>query len=204
MAVRAMWKGTLRIADEALSFKLFAAASDRDLHFRLLHAEDREPVQQRMARPLTGETVAAEDVRRGVEVERGRYVVVQPDELDALEPEPSRDVVVTHFVEAARIDHRWYDRPYFLGPDEGQVERYYALAKALERSGLEGITAWTMRNRRYAGAVLVRDGYLALVTLRSADAVIDLAALSPPEGRALDDRERTLASQLVEALTGPF
>lgn len=204
MAARAMWKGNLAIGGLRLPFKLYAAASDSGIHFRLLHAADLVPVKQEMVDPRSGEPVASEQVRRGVEVERGRFVLLDDTELERLEPPESRTVELLRFVPQAQLDPRWYERPYYLGPDEADPERYFALASALEQSGLEGIARWTMRKRQYHGSLRVHLGHLALVALRSADEVIPVGGLRAPEGRALDALERKLAKQLVDALTAEF
>lgn len=204
MAARAMWKGTLRIGAKSVAFKLYAAAAQRGVHFRLLHADDAAPVKQRMAHPRTGETIESDEVRRGVEVERGRFVILDEEELATVEPAPSRDVEVLRFVPPEQLDHRWYERPYYLGPDDGAEDSHAALVGALQKTGLEGVARWTMRKRRYVGALRVHAGHLALVSLRSEQEVIATGDLEGPAGRPLDDRERKLAAQLIGALAGPF
>src|SRR5205823_649497 len=116
---------------------------DRAVHFRMLHAADRVPIRQRMVDP-NGQPVAPEAIRRGYPIDRATVVLLEDEELRALEPEPSRDITVSRFVEAALIDDRWYDRPYYLGPD-GDDDAYLALAAALAEHGLEGVANWVMR-----------------------------------------------------------
>lgn len=200
-----MWKGTLRLGDRRVGVKLYAAAASPpgiDLH--LLHAEDHVRVRQRMVHPATGETVATEDTLRGVEVERGLFVLLDEAEEKELEPEPTRDVRVAAFVPAGSIDRRWYERPYWLGPDEGERERYFALAQAMQDSGSEGVARWTMRGREQAGALVAHEGRLALVRLRASGEVLPLAGLEAPPGGAPDARELRLARQLVAALATEF
>jgi len=201
---RAIWKGVLRMGDQSAGVKLYSAAQDRDVRFHLLHAKDQARVQQRMVHPATGETVPREEARTGVEVEPGTFVLLENAELEALDPPPSRDIEITRFVPRASVDPRWYARPYYLGPDDGPASRYFALAKALQRTKTAGITRWTMRKRRYAGALLEHDGYLTMVAMHFADEVLPLAEVIAPRGRAIDERERKLAHQLIAALAGEF
>ncbi|MCO5167164.1 MAG: Ku protein [Planctomycetes bacterium] len=203
MTARAMWRASLRLGDAAVPVKLYSAVQDRRVHFHLLHAKDLAPVKQRMVHPDTGAPVAPEDVRRGVEVERGVFVVVEPDELKALEPPASREVEVLRFVPRGLLRSQWYDRPYWLGPD-GDDDAYFALAHELERRGREGIVRFTLRKRARAGALGAARGRLTLTTLRAAEEVLGLEAPPAPRGRALDDREVGLAEQLVEALADRF
>lgn len=204
MAARAMWKAKLAIGRHRVGVRMYAAVENRDVHFHLLHEPDGARVQQRMAEAGSGDTVGSADVRRGVEVERGRFVVLDDDELAALEPKPSRDIELLRFLPAAAIDHRWYERPYYLGPDAGDVDGYFALVAALQQTGREGLARWSLRKREYLGALRVHDGYLALVSLRHADEVVVASDLPAPEGRALDQKERQLAGQLIDALAGEF
>jgi DNA end-binding protein Ku len=203
MAARAIWKGVIRFEDVEVPVKLYSAVQDRNVRFRLLDARAQAPVRQQMVNPESGRVVAHEDVVRGFETDDGAFVILDADELAALEPEPSRDVEVTRFVAPAEINHQWYDRPYYLGPD-GDEEAYFALAQALDAEGREGVAHWVMRKKEYAGALRAVNGYLLLITLRSAEEVVAASALQPPEGRALDARELKMAEQLVEALSGEF
>jgi DNA end-binding protein Ku len=200
---RAIWKGVIRFGDVSAPVKLYSAVQDRGVSFRLLSERTLQPVKQRMVNPVTGDEVPYDAVRRGYEVESGVFVVLEPEELESLQPEKSRDMEVTRFVEPSAITHEWYDRPYHLGPDE-DVGAYYALTAALERAGKEGVVRWAMRNKEYVGALRVEDGHLTLITLRSPAEVVPASALEPPRGRAPDERELKMAEQLVSALEDEF
>jgi len=203
MAARAIWKGVIRFGSVEVPVKLYSAVQDRNVHFRLLDAKKKTPVSQRMVNPDTGQPVPHEEIRRGWATDDGAFVVLEADELAELEPEPSRGIEVTRFLDPAKINHQWYDRPYFLGPD-GDEEAYAALVRALEKEGREGVARWVMRKKEYAGALRVVAGRLMLITLRSAEEVVPASALEPPQGRALDARELKMAEQLVDALSGDF
>ncbi len=205
MAARAIWKGVLRLRDETVPLKLYAGIEDRRVHFRLLHAEDLVPVKQRLVNPKTGDEVAYGDALRGYPTDDGRMVVLNQAELEALQPESSRDLEVLRFVDPGELPHTWYDRPYFLGPDgESARSAWEALADALERTGRTGIVRWTMRKKRYRGALRLHDGVPLLVTLRSASEVLSSIELEAPGGRPLTSNEEEMARQLVEMLAGPF
>lgn len=203
MTMRAIWKGTIRLEDLSVPVKLYSAVEDRTVHFRLLHEKDLVPVKQKMIHPETDEEVAWEDVRRGYEVEKGVFVVLNEEELAELEPEPSRDIEVISFVEPELLDHRWYERPYFLGPDDSD-QSYRALHDALSKEGKEGLVRWTMRKKAYVGALRIENGGLVLVSLRHAGQVVSTEELPQPAGRALDKKERTMAKSLVDALSEEF
>ncbi|MBR9990317.1 MAG: Ku protein [Gemmatimonadetes bacterium] len=202
MAARAMWKGRIRFGDVDVPVKLYSAIrSSSGLHFRLLHEKDLQPVKQMMVNPATGEIVDYEDVHRAFPTDDGLLVMLDEEELAALEPEASRDIEVTRFVDPEVITHAWYDRPYYLGPDDSDPE-YFALAEALRRQKKEGIARWVMRKKEYVGALRLEGDYLMLMTLRHTGEVVPASTLNAPAGRALDKREVDMATQLVAALEG--
>jgi len=203
MAARAIWKGVLHFGTHKVPVKLYSAVQDHTVRFRLLHKTDKTPVKQELVSSESGEVVEYKDVRKAYPLSRGRFVILEDEELESLEPEDSRDVEITRFVDPDEIDHRWYERAYFLGPD-GDAKAYFAAAAALEKKGKEGVARWVMRDREYAGALRAEDGYLMLIVLRHADEIIDADALEPPGGRELQKREIEMAEQLLGALHGEF
>lgn len=203
MAARAIWKGVIRFEGVGVPVKLYSAVEDRRVHFRLLHEEDLVPVKQRMVNPDTGDAVEYSQALRAYETDDGALVVLEEDELESLEPEGSRDIELTRFVSAGSIDHPWYDRPYYLGPD-GDVEGYFALAAALRRSGRTGVVHWVMRKKEYRGALRATGEHLMLVTLHAEEEVVPVSALDAPSGRDLEEQELGMAHQLVDALTEEF
>ncbi len=203
MAARAMWKGIIRVDKLAVPVKLYSAVQDRSVHFRMLHATDNEPVKQMMVNPETDEVVAHDETLRAHRTDEGAYVLLTSDEIDQLKPKPSRDIDVIKFIPLQAIDHHWYDRPYYLGPD-GDENRYAALAEALASSGRIGLVQWVMRNKEYFGALLLYEGYPMLMSLRYADQVVSAESLQPPAGKALDKRELGMARQLIGMLESEF
>lgn len=203
MGARAIWKARICFGAVDVPVKLYSAVQDRTVHFRLLDARRREPVKQHMVDPDTGDVVASADIRRAFQTDEGDLVILGEEDLAQAVPEPSREIQVSRFVPPEEITHQWYDRPYFLGPDE-QDEAYFALAAALAKRGVEGVAHWTMRNKEYVGALRAEGDYLMLITLRHAGEVVPASALPAPTGRALDDREVAMAKQLVAAMEDPF
>jgi DNA end-binding protein Ku len=204
MPARAMWKAELDIDELRLPVKLFAAVQDTKVHFRLLHAKDDTPVKQQMVDPATLEPVSPDEIARAVEVDRGVFVRLTKDELAAIDPEPSRAITVERVVSADKLDERWFDRPYYLGPDGDDDHAYFAVAQTLEEKAWIGIAHWAMRGKSYTGALYGSDGYLLLDTLRNAQQVVEIDALRVPASRAPDPREIKLAEQLIATLEDEF
>ena len=203
MSIRAMWKGVIHFDSIKIPVKLYGAIEDRNVHFRLLHRDDLEPVHQLLINPETDEVVPYESTGRAFVTEVGERVLLNPSELEALEPEPSRDIEILDFLPLHVIDHRWYVRPYYLGPDEDSAD-FFALADALEAMQVEGLARWVMRNKSYVGALQLYQGYPMLMSLHHTEEVIPAESLAAPEGPALDKRELGLARQLIEMLESEF
>lgn len=203
MASRAMWKGVIRFGEIEVPVKLYSAIEDRTVHFRLLHRQDLEPVRQSLVNPETDEVVPFDATGRAYIAESGDRILLQRQELEALEPQPSRDITILGFLPLQAIDHRWYDRPYYLGPD-GESAQFFALADALQEMAVEGLAHWVMRNKDYVGALQLYQGYPMLMSLHHAEEIIPVEALQPPQGPPLDERELGLARQLIEMLDAQF
>ena len=203
MAARAIWKGVVHVGTLTVPVKLYSAVQDHTVRFRLLHKTDKQPVKQQLISSDTGDAVEYAEVKKAFPITRGRLVLLEKEELEKLSPKDSRDIDITRFVDVGAIDHRWYERAYFLGPD-GNTKAYFAAAAALERKGKDGVARWVMRDKSYVGALRAEDGYLMLITLRHAEEIIAADALKPPGGRPLAQREIEMASQLLTALHDTF
>ena len=203
MTIRAMWKGVIRFDTVKVPVKLYGAVEDRSVHFRLLHRQDLEPVHQALVNAETDEVVPYQETRRAYVTESGDRVLLDKPELAALGPQPSRDIEIMSFLPLQALDHRWYDRPYYLGPDEDGAE-FFALAAALEEMQVEGLARWVMRNKSHVGALQLYQGYPMLMSLHHVEEIVPLEALQAPEGPPLDQRELGLARQLIEMLESEF
>ena len=199
MAARAMWKGELKIGSSKIPVKLYSGVVDRTVHFHILDDKHLMRVKQHMVSPDSGDEVATQQIQKGYEIEPGKFVLLTEEELEGLEPKPSREIEITEFVAPEAISQQWYERPYYLAPD-GDVKAYFALAEALQKKNREGIAHWVMRNKVYAGALRAEGDYLVLVTLRKAEEVISAKDLPQPAGRAPTQKELNMAKQLVELL----
>jgi DNA end-binding protein Ku len=159
---------------------------------------------QQMIDPDTGDVVPNSEIRSAYETKSGELVMLDDDELEAAEPEPSRDIEITRFVDQDDIGSAWYDRPYFLGPDGDSADDYFALARALAEQKKEGIARWVMRNKEYSGALKAEGEYLVLITLRHAGEVVPASALPAPGGRDVSQKEVAMAKQLVDTMIAEF
>ncbi len=199
MAARAIWKAVIQCGELQVPVKLYSAIEDRNIRFRVLSRKDMQPVRQALVNPETGAIVPHAEAHRAYVAENGDRTIIETAELEALNPEPSRDIDIVAFLPAEQIDHRWYDRPYYLGPD-GNSSAYFAFAEAIKRSALEGLARWVMRGKAYVGALRLHQGYPVLMSLRHAEEVVAVESLQAPGGAALNPKELAMAKQLIGML----
>jgi DNA end-binding protein Ku len=200
---RAMWKGLIELGKHKVGVKMYSAIEDRTVHFHMLHRKDHAPVEQHIVRKDTGKDVAKEEMRKAFAVTKDTAVILQPEDLEKLIPPESRDIHVCRFVPPSVLGDQWYERPYYLGPDEDE-DSYFALAQAIERKKLIGIARWVMRKKRYVGALSALDGYLMVSTLRRADQVLSFSGVEPSKEAAPKPNELKLGEQLVSSIEADF
>ena len=204
MSARAIWKGNLTLGRREVPVKLYSAVQDQTVHFQLLHDKDLTPVEQRIVRKDNGREVPKDAQRKAFPLDDERAVILEPDELEQLEPAADRTICLLRFLPLEAVSGQWFDRPYFLGPDD-DAAAYFALAQALGAKERVGIARWVMRDKRYLGALTATaDGYLMMTTLRRAEQVLAVPAVSPDKARTPSAAEVKLAQQLVDAISGDF
>jgi DNA end-binding protein Ku len=205
MAGSTIWKGTIHFGDTDVAVKLHTAVKEERIQFHLLHRRDQVRVHQQMVCAYEKQPVPAEEQSRGFEVEEGKYIIVDPEELQQTAPEGSRMIEVHEFVKTEQIDPIFLDRVYYLEPDITNIQGkgYNALVRALKEMDVTGICTWTMRKRSYLGALQARGGVLRLNTMRYADEVIPVESLQLPDV-PLSEKELKIGTELIEKLTAAF
>jgi DNA end-binding protein Ku len=205
---RATWSGYISFGLVNVPVKLFTAVRSHDVHFTQLHESTHARVKRKRVDEETGEAVPYDEIVKGYEVGDEQYVVVDPDELEELDPEGSRMIDIRDFVDAREIDPIYYDRPYYLMPDgESAAKPYRLLTDAMERSEKVAVAKFVMRNKEYLAAIRARDDILLLSTMNYADEVADPADLEAPdvlESVDVSEREVAMAEQLIGSLVTSF
>lgn len=201
---RAIWKGHLLLGKHEVPVKMYSAVEDRKIRFRLLHEKDAAPVEQHIVRKDTGKEIDKDDRRKAYPLTRETAVILQPEDLEKLDPPESRDIHLCRFIDRSLLSDQWYDRPYYLGPDDDEDDSYFAFADALGKKKLIGIARWTMRKKRYLGALHLNDGYLMMTTLRRAEQVLSFSNIDVAKANTPQASELKLAEQLVASISGDF
>ncbi len=205
---RSLWSGSISFGLVSIPVKLFSAERDHSIHFHQLNRETGHRIRYRKVDAESGEEVDKDDIVKGYEVSKGSWVTFDDDELDDLRPETTRTIDIEDFVDLAEIDPIYYDRTYFLAPDdnEGGRRAYALLLEAMQRMERAGIGKVVMRTKQYLAAVRPYAGILALSTMRFADEVLQPDDVDEVDVRlpAADAKSRKMAESLIESLATSF
>jgi DNA end-binding protein Ku len=204
---RAIWSGAISFGLVNIPVKLYSAVSKKTVRFHQIDAESGGRVRQKRVGP-DGDEIPYEQIVKGYEIGPDRYVMIAPEELEALEPQKTRTIDIEDFVDLEQIDPIYYDHPYYLAPDTGAAKAYRLLVDAMEDSGKVAVARIVLRSKEHLVAIRPRDGALAMETMLFADEVIpaeSLEELASADGDVqTSDRELAMANQLIESLASDF
>jgi len=205
MASRSLWTGSITFGLVNIPVKLFVAVREKNIQFHMLHDQDHVRLQRKMVCPNDGKEVHAEHTVKGYEVSPGEYVVVREAELEAAAPKKSKTIEIEDFVDLDQIDPVYFDRPYYIVPQESGVKAYRLLVEAMEKSKKVGVARFVMRNKEYLCALRPQESALILETMHFNDEVIPVDKVDGvPHKAKSDERELKMASQLIESLSTKF
>ncbi|MGZ8649421.1 MAG: non-homologous end joining protein Ku [Solirubrobacteraceae bacterium] len=204
---RSIWSGAISFGLVNVPVKLFSAVSRKTVRFNQLNQETGNRIQQKRVDPETGEEVPFDQIVKGFELTKDRYVVITPDELDALDPERTRTSDIEDFLDLDDIDPVYYDHPYYLVPDKGAAKAYGLLLNAMEASGKVAIARVVIRSKEALVAIRPAGDLLMMETMIFHDEVVPHDELDDlPEAKDLkaSDRELKMAQQLIDSLSNEF
>jgi DNA end-binding protein Ku len=200
--MRPIWSGTISFGLVSVPVRMFSATESKELRFHFLHKDDLAPIGYDKVRKDTGEHVDPDDVVRGFEIEKGRYVPIEDEDLDRLDIELTHSIDICDFVDLDEIDPVYFRKAYYLLPDEGAEKPYRLLVKALEETEKVGIAKVVIRNKQHLAALRPYEGVLLLETMYYADEVRKPERVN---GNArLQKAEVEMAKSLVENLSDSF
>jgi DNA end-binding protein Ku len=197
----AIWTGSISFGLVQVPVKLVSATKSRDVSFNQLEEGTGARIRYKKVSDQTGEEVPADKIKRGYEISKGRYVMIEPDELDVLRPKGSHAIEIEEFVDLDEIDPLYFEQPYYLVPDKKGVKPYKLLVEAMIELNKVAIGRIIVRSKERLVAIRPVDDMLCIETMRYADEVLPRTDLVPDEADVeLTDRERAMARQLVESL----
>jgi DNA end-binding protein Ku len=201
-----VWSGTISFGLVAIPIKLFHGVSKKSVSFNQLDDRTMSRIRLKKVSAETGEDVPDDHIVKGYELSKGRYVVVDPDELEPFIPSATKSIDLEEFVDLDEIDPVYFDTPYIVAPDK-TPKPYVLLARAREEAGKVAIGRFVMRNKQYVAALRAQDGKLLMSTMVFADEVVDTARIDELDavaGVEVSDREMAMAEALVDSLAAAF
>jgi DNA end-binding protein Ku len=204
---RAMWTGTIGFGMVTVPVKLYSAVDRKTVRFHMLSGKTGVRLAQKRVDPSSGEEVPYEDVVKGYELAPDRYVVIEPGELETLQPKKTKTIEIEEFVDLPQIDPVFYDHPYYLAPGAGGAKPYRLLLEAMRETGKVAIARVVIRAKEQLVAVRPMGEALGLATMLFADEVLSAERLDEVAEASevkTTKRELDVAKQLVDSLSGEF
>jgi len=202
---RPIWSGSISFGLVYIPVQMYSAVREERISFHMMSSDGSCRLRRKLVCPETGTEYEYQQTALGYEIAPDQYVIVGREDFEKLKPETLKSINIERFVELPDIDPVYFDRTYYLGPDEGGEKPYRLLAEAMQETGRVAVARFVMREREYLAALRVIEGIIGLETLHyhaeiSGREEIRRAAA----GAKIDRRELVLAQQLIEQLTGKF
>jgi DNA end-binding protein Ku len=204
---RAIWTGAISFGLVNVPIKLYSATSPKAVRFHQLSSKTGARIRQKRVDPSTGDEVAFEDIVKGYEITPERYVLVSPEELEALDPKATKTIDIEDFVDLDQIDPIYFDHSYYVVPTAGGAKAYRLLLEAMRETGKVAVGRLVLRTKQQLSALRPTGDVMTLSTMLFGDEVLapdrldELDAVSETEA---SKREVTMARQLIDSLSSEF
>jgi DNA end-binding protein Ku len=200
---RAIWTGSISFGLVNVPVRMYSAIEEKDLHFNYVHEPDGGRIGYQKFCKQEERLVPDQEIVKAFEIEKGEWVYMTDEDFEAAAPEANRTIDIRDFVPREDIDPIYFERTYFLGPQENGRKNYALLVRAMEDSGLAAIAKYVMRDKQHLGCLRVRDGLVTLEKMFFADEIRPLDEIKPARVK-VDERELEMAAKLIESYSSPF
>jgi DNA end-binding protein Ku len=205
---RSIWTGAISFGLVTVPVKLYSAVNRKTVRFHQLSGTSGVRIAQKRVDPSTGDEVAYDEIVKGFELTPDRYVVIEPGELETLQPKKTKTIEIEDFVELSDIDPIYYDHPYYLAPGTGGAKPYRLLVEAMRETDRVAVARVVIRSKEALVALRPMDDHvLGMSTMLFPDEIVDPDSIDEISATAdveVTKRELDIAKQLVESLAGPF
>jgi DNA end-binding protein Ku len=202
--MRAIWKGSISFGLVNIPIALYPATRKEELRFRLLRCSDLSPVNYKRVAEKDGKEVPWDDIVKGYEYEKGKYVVLKDEDFERVDLEATQTVDIQDFVDQEEIDPMFFYKPYYLEPQKGGDKAYALLRDALEDSKKVGIAKVVIKTRQYLAGVKPEDGVLVLELMHFADELLETEKLYVPKKVEVGKREMNMAKSLIDSMSSKW
>jgi DNA end-binding protein Ku len=201
---RAIWKGSISFGLVNIPIALYPATKGEELKFRLLRKTDLSPVNYKRVAEKDGKEVPWDQIVKGYEYEKGKYVVLKDEDFQRVDVEATQTVDIQDFVELDEIDPIFFYKPYYLEPQKGGDKAYVLLRDALKDTNKVGIAKVVIKTREYLAGVKPEDGALVLELMHFADELADMSNLHLPKKVEVGKREMNMARSLIDSMSSKW
>src|ERR1700745_3234617 len=201
---RAIWKGSISFGLVNIPIALYPATRREELKFRLLRKSDLSPVNYKRVAEKDGKEVAWDQIVKGYEYEKGKYVVLKDEDFQRVDLEATQTVDIQDFVEQDEIDPIFFYKPYYLEPQKGGDKAYALLRDALKDTNKVGVAKVVIKTRQYLAGVKPEDGSLVLELMHFADELADPGKLHVPKKTEVGKREMNMAKSLIDSMSSKW
>ncbi len=201
---RAIWKGSISFGLVNIPIALYPATRRDELRFRLLRKSDLSPVNYKRVAEKDGKEVPWEQIVKGYEYEKGKYIVLKDEDFQRVDLEATQTVDIQDFVEVEDIDPMYFYKPYYLEPQKGGDKAYALLRDSLKESKKVGIAKVVIKTRQYLAGVKPDAGALVLELMHFADELADPEKLHIPKKTEVGKREMTMAKSLIDSMSAEW
>ena len=199
--MRAIWKGSISFGLVYIPIAVYPATREEKLSFRQLRATDLSPIKYKKVAEADQKEVTADQIVKGFEYERGRYIVLKDDDFAKVRIESTHSIDITDFVDLTQVDPKFFYKPYFLEPQKGGEKAYALLHKALSGTGKIGVAKVVISNREYLASVKPDGLFLVLDLMHFASEILAPEELKNGTTAAITDKELKMAQSLVESMS---
>src|SRR5213595_1502831 len=201
---RAIWKGSISFGLVNIPIALYPATRKEELRFRLLRKTDLSPVNYKRVAEKDGREVPWDQIVKGYEYEKGKYVVLKEEDFQRVDLEATQTVDIQDFVDQEEIDPMFFYKPYYLEPQKGGDKAYALLRDALKETNKVGVAKVVIKTRQYLAGVKPEDGALVLELMHFADELADPEKLHVPKKTEVGKREIDMAKSLIDSMSSKW
>ncbi|KOP66687.1 DNA repair protein [Bacillus sp. FJAT-18019] len=200
-----VWKGAISFGLVHVPVKMFSATEDKDISMRYIHKECGSPLSYIRKCPVCEEEVGWEEITKGYEYEKGKFVLFEKEELEQLAESNSKNITILDFVDLTEIDPIYFQKTYYLSPDQAGANAYRLLLEAMKQSGKIGIAKIAIRSKSSLAAIRVLDECLSIETIFYPDEIRPISQVpNLPERTEVNAKELDMAKLLIDQLSTPF
>jgi len=202
--MRAIWKGTINFGLVSIPISLFPATRREELKFRLLRASDLSPVNYKRVAEVDGKEVPWDQIVKGYEYEKGRFVVIKDEDFARVDVEATQTVTIINFVQLSEVDPLLFYKPYYMQVEKGGERAYVLLREALDSSGKIAVAKVVIKTRQHIAAVKPQKAGLMLELMHFPEELIDASEFQAPAGAPGTAAETKMAAKLIESMSAKW